>query len=115
MTANQSCYGVLGQGSIPPQFVYFLLRDAILRLQANTHGSVFDTITRATFNSVSAVRPGSAVMISFGEVVTPLMDRILANVEESRTLAATRDLLLPKLMSGELRVQTAERAVEAVA
>jgi type I restriction enzyme S subunit len=115
MTANQSCYGVLGHGSIPPQFVYFLLRDAILRLQANTHGSVFDTITRATFSSVSAIRPRDAVMISFGQLVKPLMDRIHANVEESRTLAATRDLLLPKLMSGELRVKGAEEMLEVTA
>jgi type I restriction enzyme S subunit len=38
-----------------------------------------------------------------------------ANKAETRTLAQTRDLLLPKLMSGEIRLREAEKAVEAVA
>jgi type I restriction enzyme S subunit len=49
-----------------------------------------------------------------GELIEPLFARIFANAEESRTLAQTRDLLLPKLMSGEIRVREAERAVAEV-
>jgi type I restriction enzyme S subunit len=55
------------------------------------------------------------VMSAADRAIAPLFQRIVANDMEARTLAATRDLLLPKLMSGELRVQAAERAVEAVA
>jgi type I restriction enzyme S subunit len=40
-----------------------------------------------------------------------LIERIVASVHESRTLAALRDALLPKLISGELRVKDAERFV----
>jgi type I restriction enzyme S subunit len=43
--------------------------------------------------------------------VTPWFDMIAANSRESETLAALRDLLLPKLMSGEIRVKDAEKAV----
>ena len=43
-----------------------------------------------------------------------MLERIRANIHESRTLAETRDLLLPRLMSGELRVTEADRIVEAV-
>jgi type I restriction enzyme S subunit len=50
---------------------------------------------------------------AFEITVSPILDRVLANRAESRTLAQTRDLLLPRLMSGELRVVEAERAVEA--
>ncbi|SHF47159.1 hypothetical protein SAMN05444279_1595, partial [Ruegeria intermedia] len=42
----------------------------------------------------------------------PMLERIIANERESRTLAQTRDLLLPRLMSGELRVAEAEKIVE---
>jgi type I restriction enzyme S subunit len=49
----------------------------------------------------------------FDSVVMPLRAKISANDAEARTLAATRDLLLPKLMSGELRVKEAERLAEA--
>jgi type I restriction enzyme S subunit len=41
--------------------------------------------------------------------------KILKNTEVSRTLAATRDLLLPKLMCGEIQLLDAEKALEAVA
>ncbi|MFN4101500.1 MAG: hypothetical protein ACK4GT_17175 [Pararhodobacter sp.] len=41
----------------------------------------------------------------------PIFGRIVANEKESRTLAATRDLLLPKLMSGEVRVKDTENLI----
>ncbi|WP_172599945.1 restriction endonuclease subunit S [Cereibacter sphaeroides] len=47
----------------------------------------------------------------FDGSVMPLLNRVLANRTESRTLAQTRDLLLPKLMSGEVRVRQAEQLV----
>jgi type I restriction enzyme S subunit len=54
-------------------------------------------------------------IVAYGDLVAPLLRQVLANRRESRTLAATRDLLLPKLMSGEIRVRDAEKIVEAAA
>lgn len=51
----------------------------------------------------------------FDDAVAPLLNLVLANRAESRTLAQTRDLLLPRLMSGQLRVAEVERAVAEVA
>ena len=48
--------------------------------------------------------PPVTLMEAFLKKVLPLRQRIVANVEEFRTLAALRDALLPKLLSGELRV-----------
>ena len=48
------------------------------------------------------------------EAFQALLDRIAATRDESRTLAELRDLLLPKLLSGGLRMRDAEKAVEAV-
>lgn len=48
---------------------------------------------------------------AFEETVSSLLEHMLANRAESRTLAQTRDLLLPKLMSGEIRLREAERMV----
>jgi len=53
--------------------------------------------------------PPKAVLDAFLRAVLPLRQRLVANVRESRTLAAVRDALLPKLISGALRVQDAER------
>ncbi len=57
--------------------------------------------------------PPAEVLAEFGAATESLFQRITANVNESRTLAALRDTLLPKLISGELRVPEAEAAVEA--
>jgi type I restriction enzyme, S subunit len=57
--------------------------------------------------------PGGNVMSAFLAVVRPAFDRITACCFESRTLAALRDTLLPKLVSGEIRLKDADRLVEA--
>ena len=47
--------------------------------------------------------------------LSPLFEQVRANTEQSRTLTALRDGLLPKLISGDIRLREAEKAVEAVA
>ena len=59
-------------------------------------------------------RPTDTIASEFQRVVSPMLRRIVANIHESRTLAALRDTLLPKLISGEIRVPVAERALESV-
>jgi type I restriction enzyme S subunit len=44
--------------------------------------------------------------------MSSVADRIIASIHESRTLAAIRDALLPKLLSGEIRIKNAEKFVE---
>ena len=57
--------------------------------------------------------PPPPVLDAFKKQVAPLYQRIVSNLQESRTLAALRDALLPKLLSGELRVPAAAKLVEA--
>ena len=59
--------------------------------------------------------PGEQVTQAFQNLAQPLVEGVNANIHESRTLARTRDLLLPKLMSGEIGLRKAEKAMEAVA
>lgn len=58
--------------------------------------------------------PGSGQAQKFNQLVMPLVDRIGSAVAENRALAELRDRLLPKLMSGEIRVRDAEKVVEDV-
>jgi type I restriction enzyme S subunit len=55
--------------------------------------------------------PSGSALGAFNACVEPLLDRIISNIYESRALAATRDLLLPKLMSGEVRVRDAAKHI----
>jgi len=57
---------------------------------------------------------GSEIITAFGQIVDDLLRRTLHNREEQRTLAAIRDLLLPKLISGEIRLREAQEIAEAV-
>ena len=58
--------------------------------------------------------PPPPVIEQFTATVQPLLDQVKSNREESRTLAALRDALLPKLLSGEIRVKDMEKQLEAV-
>jgi type I restriction enzyme S subunit len=98
-------------------FLFFVVTDAGFRqrLQAQVTGTS-KSHQRVKPQSVLDARIITAapnVMGAFQQQAGPLLGRILANQRESRTLAATRDLLLPRLMSGELRVKEAERIIEA--
>jgi type I restriction enzyme S subunit len=104
MAMNQSCYGVRGKAGYADFFTYFLLREVTGQLQQHTHGTVFDTITRQTFESVDFPFPPSQLTAAFDSAVTPLLEETRLNLRESNALVATRDTLLPKLLSGEITV-----------
>ena len=103
MAMNQTCYGIRGMDGYPDFFTYWNVRMAITELQARTHGTIFDTITRQTFRLVNVVIPPLVLATAFETEVAAFMSPILANLQASRNLAALRDLLLPNLMSSGLR------------
>lgn len=102
MTMNQSCYA-LAPIDDTPYFTYYLVSSSIAELKQKTHGSVFDTITRETLSSIQVIKPNIDVK-KFESKVEPIMLRIKKNLLEIKTLAALRDTLLPKLLSGEIEV-----------
>lgn len=112
MAMNQSCYGLRGLSGTQGYFNYYSTRELVARLQQHAHGSVFDTITRDTFAGVSVVAPPSELVEHFEKRVGPSLDRIRAGLLEACTLIALRDMLLPKLISGELRVKNADAFLE---
>ena len=58
------------------------------------------------------VLPPVRIAKSFDMLTRPSVERIIANIHESRMLAAVRDILLPQLISGELRIEDGERLIE---
>ena len=78
-------------------------------------GTVFGAINKSQFQEIRVVEPPSEIVSALENFVGPFDERIRRNVSLSRTLVQTRDLLLPKLMSGEVRLAEAEKAVECVA
>ena len=107
MAMNQSCYGLRGRSGPNGFFTYFSTRQLVSRLQQHAHGSVFDTITRETLKRVPLVMPTGELIEAFEMSVDPHLERIRTTLMASRTLTKLRDTLLPKLISGELRVKDA--------
>jgi type I restriction enzyme S subunit len=90
-----------------PAFAYYLLRE--LPLSLFNAGSAVPTLNRNHAHAVRVVIPPMRVIDMFEKLVSPLLERIRTLAAESKALAALRDTLLPKLISGELRIREAER------
>ena len=104
MAMNQTCYGIRGAHGYPNYFTYWNIRTAVDELQSRTHGTIFDTITRQTFKLVEIALPPPEVAQAFEGIIKPVMVHILNNLKESHALVVQRDTLLPKLVSGEVRI-----------
>jgi len=105
MTMNQTNYGLKAKAGIGDYFIYFTLSEMVEQLKQQSYGTIFDTITTKIFQNAQCIQPPLDIIHGFDLRVKPLMDAILNNQEESRTLASLRDSLLPKLMRGEIRVK----------
>lgn len=68
-------------------------------------GTVFGSIGKDEFNGIDTVIPEEDVINEFEDTAKPLDDKIFTNSIQIRTLSRLRDTLLPKLMSGEVRVK----------
>jgi type I restriction enzyme S subunit len=75
---------------------------------SRANGSTFLEISKANFRPIPVVSPSAAVMRAFEGQTHHLYERVVAAERESRTLAALRNTLLPKLISGELRIPNTE-------
>lgn len=111
MAMNQSCYGIRGSKGYSDIYTYYIMRRATGQLQRHTHGTVFDTITRKTFETLHQITSPPCLSVAFDGVVAPLFEKMRANLLQSQVLSRQRDTLLPKLLSGELRVPDAEKIV----
>ena len=82
---------------------------AIAAAKATTMGH----IQRHHLSEALVIVPSEPILKATRTIVEPLVDRVVANNLESRTLHTLRDTLLPKLLSGEVRVKQAEKMMEA--
>jgi type I restriction enzyme S subunit len=118
--------GVVGWGStefvvirprdpMPKEYAYLLARSDAFRAYAIGKMTGTSGRQRVPVDSVAAypvVQPSATVCATFASVVQPIFLRMSAASGESRTLASLRDALLPKLISGEIRITDGERALE---
>ena len=108
MCISQTNYGLKALDGIGDNFLLFTVGNAIDQLQRASYGTIFDTITTRNLQATIVVLPPEPLRSEFELRTHFLMERVLLKLHEGKTLASTRDALLPKLLSGEIRVPVDE-------
>ncbi len=105
MAFSQSNYGIKPKHTDCYFFTYLLIANSVKELQSAAYGSVFDTITTNTFKEHSIVLPSDEEIEVFEQEIKPYFYKMINNQLQIKSLKQLRDSLLPKLMSGEVRVK----------
>lgn len=112
VSINQGFIALKPNAGLGSAYLYLWCKANMEAILANANGSTFQEISKKNFRPITSATPDDqAVFDGFNKVVAPLIDRIVAAAKENRTLAETRDYLLPRLMSGQVRVGDGEAMV----
>jgi type I restriction enzyme S subunit len=110
-------FAVLDAVKLPFSYLYMAVTTDLFvgYLTGRATGSAYPAVTGATFGNATIIVPPKALGEQFGEFTEPKL-RLIEGLRTANTkLAASRDLLLPRLISGELSVAEAERELDAAA
>lgn len=110
---NQGFIAILPQEEISNLFILRWAEWAHDEIISRANGSTFLEISKAKFRPIPIIKPPRPVLGAFDQVVRPIYEHVVTNEREAHELATLRDTLLPKLISGELRVPEAEEMVSA--
>ena len=87
MAFNQSCYGLRAKkGLVDEEYLYYLIKHNVVVLKKNTHGSVFDTITRDTFDGIEVELPSLVKQKVVASILRDLDDKIEVNNKINKNL-----------------------------
>lgn len=103
MAMNQSCFAFRGK-SIPQSVVFQIIKNAVKTLRAKANGATFAAINTRDLKIETVAVPCNKEIAHYDESASKWLDLIRTNEEENLQLSALRDILLPKLMSGEIDV-----------
>lgn len=104
VTTNQGFKSVIPRPSIGTPFVYYFLKNALPTIEGMASGSTFKEVSGSTMKIVPAFIPDDETLARFTEFCSPIFEQQQMLERQNQSLAALRDSLLPKLMSGEIDV-----------
>ena len=96
---------------ISPYFIYYSLANQKEEIIRSAHGAVQQCLFISDIANILTILPPLYVIIKFSDVVKVLVDKKSSNEKENKRLAELRDTLLPRLMSGELKVNEIEQSI----
>ncbi len=104
LAINQGFIAIKCTKEIPNYYILNWLRENSEEILGRANGTTFLEISKSNFRPMPIFIPPTKRINKFVEIVEPMYQKIVANLKESRTLAELRDTLLPKLISGQVRV-----------
>ena len=108
MAMNQSCYALVPKNRAHLYFVFVGLRCAVSVIKGVSNSGVFDNIVMDTFKIIPMIDPGTELAAKFSNLVKPMFEQSLALRQTNKALRTQRDALLPRLISGKLKVDHLE-------
>lgn len=104
MAMSQSCYALIGKGNLSQIYVYVAMKYAVDELRQHAVGAVFDAIVVDTFKRINLLIPPSKLLRIFEELTRAIFAQVENLLIQNQRLRTARDLLLPRLMNGEISV-----------
>jgi len=104
MVMSQSCYALVGKDHLSQSFVYVAMQVAVDSLRQQAVGAVFDAIVVDTFKRINLLIPPLMMIGLFDDIALPILGQVENLTLQNQKLRTARDLLLPRLMSGEIAV-----------
>ena len=108
VTTNQGFKSIVPKPEIGTAFVYYFLKHNLPIIEGMASGSTFKEVSGSTMKGVPAVIPDTDTITRFNDFCAPIFAQQRILEEQNQSLAALRDSLLPKLMSGEIDVSTVQ-------
>lgn len=108
VTTNQGFKSVVPFENISSEYIYLLLKNSINEIESRATGSTFKEISGGEMKKVPIILPPKEIIRKFNEIATTLGKTQASLEDENNILMSIRDTLLPKLMSGEIRVPVEE-------
>lgn len=102
---NQSVVGIKENEKIHSSYIYFWIAENIGDIIRNATGGAHQHINKENVNQTNFLIPPQEILEEFYKSADPIMQKISDNMFQIQTLARSRDELLPRLMSGEVRVK----------
>lgn len=104
VATNQGFKSIVPKPEIGTAFVYYFLKHNLPIIEGMASGSTFKEVSGSTMKGVPAVIPDTDTIARFNDFCSPIFAQQRILEEQNHSLAALRDILLPKLMSGEVDV-----------
>lgn len=111
LAINQGYIAMPPGGKLPPLFMLYWCRHNMEVIKNRANGSTFMEISKKAFRPIEIVLPAKSVVDAFMETAVPLFERLVENEKQISSLSELRDTLLPRLISGQLRLPEAEAAL----